>query len=208
MKKIIAISMILLTTMSLAACGHSSEKTPNKSKSQKTAQSFRVSSNGSAIGRADYNRIETGNVTSPKNGTSKNVILTSFGKPNSKSRVTVNNSGKKAAIQYSWTNLKTSFKASALTVEFLNGHAIGKGYIEASIKNRRYISKNHLNNVQKGETYTQVVKRLGVPDAESLTGHGNVSARNVTYATGKNGRALSLMFAGDKLTSKMQTVVK
>ncbi|EHL95725.1 hypothetical protein HMPREF9103_02925 [Lentilactobacillus parafarraginis F0439] len=207
-KKIILIPTILLLSMTLAACGQSKTQSQTASSSQKSSSSLRVANNGSAITHDDYEKIQTGNVTGPKDGDAQSTILKAFGKPDSKSQVTVNSTNKKAAVQFAWKNVSDHFKASAVTVEFLNGHAIGKGYIEAGIHQRRYISTASINQVHKGNPYRQVLNVLGTPDAESVTGSGDLSARNLTYATGKDGRSISLMFAGDKLTSKTATVVK
>ncbi len=208
MKRIVSILFVLTSSLLLAACSQSNSKTKTNSHVSKSSQSLRVANNGTPISRRDYQIIKTGNISSPKNGTNQQTILKSFGQPSSKSKVTVNGNSKKAAIQYSWTNLKKGFNASTVTVEFLDNHAIGKGYVEAGLKNRRYLPTTTINKAKTGDSYDHVVNQLGFPDAETLTGNGSLSARNITYATGKNGKAISLMFSGDRLTTKTQTVVK
>lgn len=205
MKKITMLAVPLVMMLSLSACGQSDS---NQSTHRQAAQSFRVATNGSAVSRFDYQKIVTGNVTSPQSGTSEKELLHSFGKPNSTSHVTVSGSSKKAAVQYTWTNLKKDFNATAMTVEFLDHHAISKGYLPVTSKKRRPVSLLKLKQLKSGSSYQQVVEKLGVPAAESVTGHGEVSAKNVTYATGKDSKAVSLMFSGNRLTTKNQTSLK
>lgn len=202
MKKILIFSAILLATISLAACGGKNSSDGSKNAQQASQSSTLKVKTNKGITHAAYDKIATANITSAKGGTDEQIVKDAFGKPNSTSKVTVNDGSKKAAVQYAWTNLNKRFRASAVTVEFLKGHAVGKGYIEAGLHQRRYIAKDNINRVKTGDTYAAVVKKLGTPAGESLTGKGSLSARSVTYATGKDGKAISLMFTGDKLISK------
>ncbi|WP_243674264.1 DUF3862 domain-containing protein [Lentilactobacillus kisonensis] len=175
----------------------------SQSKSAKTS----TTSSDQAITRSDYNRIKLANIDSPKaGGASEQAVKRSFGSPASKNRVTINNGKRKTAIQYSWTKVTPSFKASAVTVEFLNGHAVGKGYL--TIKNPRFTSSKSLKQIKNGTSYNQVIQKLGNPNAESKTGSGNLSATITRYITSKKGNTTTLMFTGNKLQSKNQTSVK
>lgn len=203
MKKLIIIFAVCFVSISLTACSNNGNQKNSHNASSKTAQSFAGSSRNKAISRSDYHHIKLGNIASPKDGTTQKQVLRVFGKPNSKSRVTVEGTtDKKAAVQYSWTRLSDGFRAAAVTVEFLNNHAIGKGYLQATRSKRHYPAKSRFQNLSLGTSYQTVIRDLGNPDAESLTGQGEVSAHNLTYIISKNGRAYNLLFAGNRLTSK------
>lgn len=200
-KKELTLITILLVGISLAGCGDSTQ--PKNSHPSSTTKVIK------SITRKDYDQIKLANITAPtKGGSSLNSIRQSFGSPTSHHKVSLSGTSKKSAIQYSWNQLDKGFKASAVTVEFLDGHAIGKGYVLKHTTHRQYTSVESINSLNPGDSYESVIQRLGEPDSESVTGSGDMAATSALYLTSKKGAAVNLMFTGGQLQSKNQTTTK
>ncbi|AQW20461.1 hypothetical protein PL11_000095 [Lentilactobacillus curieae] len=198
-------SLFLTVTMGivLAACG-ANNATPSKNDKPAVNQTTGVDSSD-YVTLKNYQNIKVGAYQTGNGGSTATQVTNWMGNPASKSKVTVPGT-KKTAIRYTWGNTAVSFNAASVSVQFLNGKVIGKGYA-AQKDNAKLVNSARLNSIQNGTNYHQVVSRLGTPNAESLIGTGKVSAKQLTYVINKDGGAVNLTFNGDKLKSKTNTTI-
>lgn len=197
MKKLITLSLTLLAGLSLSACSNDSSSSSKNSSSNKTSN---VKKQTSPVSLSNYEKIRIGDVTSGNGGTSKKSVKTMFGKPSMTTDTEVAGSSKKAT-QYSWNNVATSLKGATVNVDFIDGKAIGKGYVEAS--NGKKIIGNQYKSINTGDNFKDVKAKLGTPSGEALTGSGATSSQVLTYLDGT--KNVSFTFTNNTLLTKTKT---
>ncbi|MHA8138292.1 DUF3862 domain-containing protein [Lactobacillaceae bacterium Scapto_B20] len=198
MNKVISIAMVPLLALTLSACGNNSNNSNKDSSSRAaTSQSTPKSADGN-IDFTRYNAVKVGNTLNGAGGTTETAVKQSFGKPSSNANTDVD--GKKSSA-LTWDKMNSSFKAKSVTVAFVNGKAVSKGYANLSPDKVTPIDQTKVDQIKKGATYESVIKALGVPHADTEAGINQESIKTIMYVTNKNGSATSFVFMDNKLNT-------
>lgn len=145
-----------------------------------------------------------GDVTnSGSNGTPEKQVKSWFGKPASSTKTELSGTSTKAT-QYVWTDVNASLKGASVTVSFLNGKAVGKGYTDAKISNK--LSSATLKEITTGTSLKDAQKKLGTPSGQAIVGNGTTSTQLLTYTDGS--KSVGFSFVNNVLTSKTETNIK
>lgn len=196
MKKLVTITITLLAGLSLSACSNgNSSSTKSSSSSSSTTKK-----KGSPVSLSNYEKIKLGNIANGNGGTSKETVKSMFGKPSMTTDTEISGSNKKAT-QYSWSKVGRSLKGATVNVDFIDGKAIGKGYVEAS--NGKKITGNQYKSINTGDSFKDVKAKLGTPSGEALTGPGATSSQVLTYLDGT--KSVSFTFTNNTLLTKTKT---
>lgn len=209
MKKIASLIMTLSLLIILVACG-TTKVSNNDHKSSNNSESSEPKTekvkNSKQITNHDYNLIQIGSVRDGKGGTSKSEVIKQFGNPQTENKTNLPGTSAKAP-QYSWKNISKSFKVRAVAVTFINNKAVGKAYLSDFGKDNKVTPIKKINKYKKGASYYTILKDLGKPNAESISGVGKESGKNLTYVVNKKNDSVSLVFINDKLISKSEATL-
>lgn len=209
MVKPITVTLALMSTLLLSACGTSSStKKPvdHHFDSQKTAAQYKHDREAEGINLDNFNRINIGDITDAAYGSSEDQVIKLFGTPSRVDRVSVSGITKKTT-QYTWKDVSATFPVSKVKVQFLNHKAVGKSYTPAAKRKQRIISKSKIDKLGLGTTYQAAIDALGSPNGESITGQGPMSGKYLLYVTDSKGTAYDLTFTDDKLNNKFKTSI-
>ncbi|MGF2385876.1 DUF3862 domain-containing protein [Lentilactobacillus otakiensis] len=209
MVKPITVTLALMSTLLLSACGTSnSTKKPvdHHFDSQKTAAQYKHDREAEGINLDNFNRINIGDITDAAYGSSEDQVIKLFGTPSRVDSVTVSGVTKKTT-QYTWKDVSATFPVSKVKVQFLNHKAVGKSYTPAAKRKQRIISKSKIDKLSLGTTYQAAIDALGSPNGESITGQGPMSGKYLLYVTDSKGTAYDLTFTDDKLNNKFKTSI-
>lgn len=188
MKRALTIGITFLASLSLAACSSDSS---SSSKTSSTSSSMK----DTGVTLSQYNSVKLGD-----NGTTKKQVKKMFGKATIETETEVPGATKKAT-QYSWSKVASSLKGATVNVDFIDGVAVGKGYVSASISHK--ISDAKYKAVQTGTIVKDVKKQLGTPEGESISKIGSMNAQDLSYVQGT--KSVSFSFMNDKLVTKSKT---
>ncbi|GEP22889.1 DUF3862 domain-containing protein [Lentilactobacillus diolivorans] len=197
MKKSVVLAVTVLASLSLAACGNSSK---SKSGSNKTSSS-QTQDLSKNITLANYKKIKVGIMTG-QGGATESSVKAKFGTPSSKSKAS-----KTEIVQYSWSKVDPSFKVADVTIHAIDGKVVGKAYDAKKTSGMKITSKSRLAGIKKGDSYNATLKTLGTPNGESIMGAGKNSLQQLTYATDKNGNAVTFSFNQNKLNAKTTATI-
>ncbi|MDS1015844.1 DUF3862 domain-containing protein [Lentilactobacillus buchneri] len=209
MGKPITVTLALMSTLLLSACGTSNsakKQVDHHFDSQKTAAEYKHDREAEGINLANFNRINIGDITDASYGSSEDQVLKLFGTPSHVGTVTVNGVTKKTT-QYTWKDVSATFPVAKVKVQFLNHKAVGKSYTPAAKRKQRITAKSKINQLGLGTTYQAAINALGTPNGQSIIGQGPMSAKYLLYVTDKNGTAYDLTFTDDKLNNKFKTSI-
>lgn len=190
MKHSFTIAVTLLAALSLSACSSDSSKSSSKGSSSSTSKIAKKT-----ISLANYEAIKLGD-----NGMTLKSAKSSFGKPDVETETEVPGA-KKKATQYSWNNVSSSLKGASVNVQFIDGLAVGKGYIDAS--NTGKVSNSKYDGIQTGASFNSVKKQLGNPAGESVSEVSGSNAQVLMYTSGS--KSISFTFMNEKLVTKSKT---
>lgn len=191
MKRTLTIVFTLLTCLSLAACStHSS----GHSKTDRSASSSKKSAK-KTVSLAQYEAIKIGD-----HGSTEKSVKAKFGKSSVETETEIPGA-KKKATQYSWTNVGQSLKGASVNVQFIDGIAVGKGYVDAAHASK--VTDAQYKTIQPGSDFNSVKKRLGTPAGEIVSNVASTSSQVLTYTNGT--KSISFTFMNHKLMSKSKT---
>lgn len=193
MRKLVTLAITLLAGLSLSACSSNGSSSAKSSSSSSSS----VKRQASPVSLTNYNKIKLGDITNGNGGSTKKSVRAMFGKPSITTDTEIAGSSKKAT-QYSWSNVATSLKGATVNIDFINGKAIGKGYVEASTGKK--ITNKQYKSINTGSRFKDVRATLGTPSGEALTGSGTTSSQVLTYLDGT--KSVSFAFTNNSLLTK------
>ena len=196
MKKIVTLSITLLAGLSLAGCSSNSSSSTKPSSSSSSS----VKKQMSPVSLTNYNKIKLGDIANGSGGSTTKSVKAMFGKPSMTTDTEISGSSKKAT-QYSWSNVATSLRGATVNIDFIDGKAIGKGYVEASVGKK--ITNSQYRSINTGSSFKDVKIKLGTPSGEALTESGVTSSQDLTYLDGT--KSVSFTFTNNKLLTKTKT---
>ncbi|ANK58957.1 DUF3862 domain-containing protein [Loigolactobacillus backii] len=156
-----------------------------------------------------YNNIKVGNLTkSGGDGTTYISLVQKFGKPSTTSDAASNNIATKVKT---WSNISGSGPDAKMTVSFVHNHAVDKNLTGIQVTRENNISLDQFNSVQNGQSYQQVTKELGKPNAVRVTSNNGKKTTVTEYLTGvagKQGANIIIIYDNAKVTGKTQNNMK
>lgn len=191
MRRVLTIGLTLVASLSLAACSNNSS---SKSKPDSSTSSSKKTS-AKSVTLSQYNSVKIGD-----NGSAEKSIKTKFGKSTVETETEIPGA-KKKATQYTWNNVDKSLKGASVNVQFIDGIAVGKGYVDAS--NSTKVTDSKYKAIQTGTDFKTVKKQLGTPAGEIMSDVSSVNSQVLTYTNGT--KCLSFTFMNNKLMSKSKT---
>lgn len=191
MKRLLTIGVTLLAGLSLSACSGGSSTSSKSSSLTSTSKKSSVKS----ISLSNYDAIKIGD-----HGSSEKSVKAQFGKSTVETETEVPGA-KKKATQYSWNNVGKSLKGASVNVQFIDGVAVGKGYVDASSSSK--VTNNKYKSIQTGASFDSVKKQLGTPSGETVSEIASASSQVLMYTNGT--KSLSFTFMNNKLVTKSKT---
>lgn len=191
MKRLLTIGITLVAGLSLSACSNESSTSSKSSSSASTSKKSSVKS----VSLSKYDAINIGD-----HGSSEKSVKSQFGKSTIETETEIPGA-KKKATQYTWNNVDNSLKGASVNVQFIDGIAVGKGYVDAS--NSTKVTDSKYKDVQNGAEFNTVKKQLGTPTGEIVSEVSSVNSQVLTYTNGS--KSLSFTFMNNKLMSKSKT---
>ncbi|WP_125980530.1 DUF3862 domain-containing protein [Loigolactobacillus iwatensis] len=163
----------------------------------------------SDITAESYNNIKVGNLTkSGGDGTTYMSLVQKFGKPSTTSDAASNNIATKVKT---WSNIRGSGPDAKMTISFVHNHAVDKNLTGIQVTRANKITLAQFNSLQNGQSYQQVTKKLGKPNAVRVTSNNGKKTTVTEYLTGvagKQGANLIIIYDNDKVTGKAQNNMK
>lgn len=209
MGKPITVTLTLLSTLLLSACGTSTsskKQVDHHFDNQKTAAEYKHDREAEGINLNNFNSINIGDISNGSYGSTEDDVIKLFGTPSHVGSVSVSGITKKTT-QYTWKDVSATFPVARVKVQFLNHKAVGKSYTPAAKRKQRIIPKSKIDKLGLGTTYQAAIDSLGTPNGESVTGQGPMSGKYLLYVTDSKGTAYDLTFTDDKLNNKFKTSI-
>ncbi|GAF39716.1 hypothetical protein FC83_GL000865 [Agrilactobacillus composti DSM 18527 = JCM 14202] len=201
MKKFLLVGLMLLSSVSLAACGGNSSKS-NSANSASSSSKVVVKSE-----RADFNNLKFGDLhKKAAGGTTLAAAKKQFGKPSTTTESKIND----IAVQnVTWTNIDKQADAK-IVLSFTNDKAFGAQLINYNAKRKNTIDLKQFNTVKKGDKVSKATDKFGLADEVTQTLIDGQKALTETYTSGVKGNDASFVIvaANDKITHTSQTNMK
>ena len=200
MKKMLTVTMLGLTLVSLAACSSSTSK--KETKGSVDPQAERILTVDHADVRQNFDNITMASVDKEfAGGTNLETLKSYFGEPQSTSQ---EKAGDATLDVYNW-----QFDSVVVNAKLYNDSTVVKSISNFSYVRDPKISLKDFDALKNGTNYDEVVKKFGVPDVYSIAVSSDSTmtqalwSSNVVTTAGNSG-SITLNFENGNLSSKTQ----
>ncbi|CAM3161329.1 DUF3862 domain-containing protein [Lactiplantibacillus plajomi] len=208
MFRTLTIGVGLTLTLLLAACTQSTAQPAIQREPSTTTKQVKTSNEPAVqVSRANFERIQLA-VTENDYASTLTQVKALFGKA-TRTTETKFPSYEQPLKTYIWENTTKSLAGATVTISFHDGLAVAKSYQMAKLATNPRVTTDLVTKLKPGTTYSQVVTKLGPPNAVNnvATKHRNIQVLTYNQIKDQPQTAITLVFHQNELAEKTRSAL-